>query len=58
MDGGSEFPRGLQRQEEIVCQSGEEHKRDQWLVPDMCGIGHRDLWIHSMKPMAKILVRH
>ena len=43
-DGGSEFHRGCRGSIRLSCVNleREEHMRDEWLVPDLCGNGHRD----------------
>ena len=43
-DGGSKFPRGLRQQERLsfVNLEREKRMRDEWLVLDLCGNGHRD----------------
>ena len=42
-DGGSEFLRGCgSKRLSCVNLEREEHMRDGWLVPDLCGNGHRD----------------
>ena len=44
MDGGSEFLRGCRGRKRLSCVNleREKHMRDEWLVPDLCGNGHRD----------------
>ena len=44
-DGGSEFPRCSRGSKRLSCVNlkREERMRDEWLVPDLCGNGHRDL---------------
>ena len=41
-DGGNESPRRSRGSKRLSCVNleREEHMRDEWLVPDLCGNGH------------------
>ena len=45
MDGGNEFPCGCKSSKSLSCVKleREEHAGDEWMVPDLCGNGYRDL---------------
>ena len=44
MDGGDDSPRCCRGSKRLPCMvlDREEHVRDEWLVLDLCGIGHCD----------------